>query len=112
MKFAFKDAYHWGNPGYEGSYGNKDVSPAASASLVALDGKHGAARSPVSDRLVYILEGSGEFKVGKETHSVAATDVVIIPKNTPFDLEGKLRCLVVHMPAYDHESEVFLDALS
>jgi mannose-6-phosphate isomerase-like protein (cupin superfamily) len=106
MKFTFDDAFHWGDLGFEGwSYGNKDVSPFASASVVALDGNHGAAKSPVSDRLIYVLEGAGEFTVGAERHSVAATDVVMIPKHTPFDVRGKLRYLVVHMPAYDHEAE-------
>lgn len=110
MKFSLETAYHWSLPGgIEGwSYGSKDVSPAASASVVHLDGRHGKSMSPVSDRVVYILDGEGEFVVGDDVFPVRETDV-IISKNTPFDCSGKMKYVVVHVPAYDYDLEVDLE---
>lgn len=63
MKFTLDTVYHWTLPGgIEGwSYGSKDVSPVASASMVNLDGRHGKSKSLVNDRVMYILDGEGEF---------------------------------------------------
>lgn len=111
MKFSLDTAWHWELPGgLEGwSYGSKDVSPVASASVVHVNGRHGRSKTTVSDRVVYILEGEAEFTVGDEVFQVHATDVVIIPKNTPFDYQGNMKLLVVHVPAYDWDHEVSLE---
>ena len=111
MKFTLETAWHWSVPGgLEGwSYGSKDVSPVASASVVQVNGRHGKSKTTVSDRVVYILEGEGEYVVGDEVFPVHHTDVIIIPKNTAFDCSGTMRLLVVHVPAYDHEHEMSLE---
>jgi mannose-6-phosphate isomerase-like protein (cupin superfamily) len=111
MKFTLEMAWHWSIPGgIEGwSYGSKEVSPAASASVVHVDGRHGKSKSTVSDRVVYILEGEGEYVVGDEAVRVRPTDVIVIPKNAAFDCSGKMKYLVVHVPAYDHDHEVSLE---
>lgn len=111
MKFTLQTAYHWRmSDEIEGwSYGSKDVSPVASASVVHLDGRHGKTKTLVSDRVVYVLEGEGEFVIGDEVFPVHPTDVIIIPKNTPLDCSGKMNYIVVHVPAYDYHQEVSLE---
>ena len=109
MKLTKADAYRWSFGDLEGwSYGSKETSPVATASVVQVNGRHGRAKSTVSDRLVYILEGAGEFELGTAKFPVEATDIVVIPKNTAFDYHGTLRLLVVHVPAYDQDGEVSL----
>ena len=111
MKLTLETAWHWSSPGgLEGwSYGSKDVSPAASASVVHVNGRHGKSKTTVSDRVVYILEGEGEYVVGGEVFPVHQTDVIIIPKNTAFDCSGKMKALVVSVPAFDPEHEMSLE---
>lgn len=77
--------------------------------MVHLDGRHGKSKTTVSDRVVYILEGEGEFIVGENVFDVRQTDIIIIPKNTAFDCNGKMKYLLVHVPAYDHDHEVSLE---
>jgi mannose-6-phosphate isomerase-like protein (cupin superfamily) len=107
MKLTLDTAYLWSMPGLEGrSYGSKEISPVASASVIEVDGRHGKGKTTVSDRVFYILEGDGEFTVGDEVFMVGSTDVVVIPKNTIFDYSGKMKLIVVHVPAYDWDYEV------
>ncbi len=111
MKFSQETINHWSIPGgIEGwSYGTKDVSPAASASVINIDGRHGKTKSPVSDRVIYVLEGEGEFIIGDEVFAVGPTDVIICPKNTSFECSGKMKYFLVHVPAYDYEQEISLE---
>jgi mannose-6-phosphate isomerase-like protein (cupin superfamily) len=109
MKMTKAEAARWAYGDLEGwSYGSKDTSPTATASVVHVNGRHGRGKTTVSDRLFYILEGTGEFEVGDRRFPVEATDIVVVPKDTPFDYNGTLRLLVVHVPAYDHDHEVAL----
>ena len=110
MKFSLDTAQAWSMPGLEGrSYGSKDILPTASASVIEVDGRHGKAKTAISDRVFYILEGEGEFVVGDEVFPVRSTDVIVVPKNTPFDYSGKMKLFLVHVPAYDWDQEVSLE---
>ncbi|HLA07924.1 MAG TPA: hypothetical protein VJ022_10800 [Anaerolineales bacterium] len=110
MKFSRDTAYHFSWPGIEGwAYGSKDVLPTASASVIQVDGRHGKGKTTVSDRVFYILEGTGEFVVGDDVIPVQGTDIIVVPKNTSFDYQGKMTLLLVHVPAYDQEHEVNLE---
>jgi mannose-6-phosphate isomerase-like protein (cupin superfamily) len=110
MKFSLEMAYHWSMPGLEGwAYGSKEVLPVASASVIDVDGRHGKSKSTVSDRVLYVLDGEGEFIVEDDVFPVGRSDVIIIPKNTAFDYSGKMKLFLVHVPAYDPEHEVSLE---
>lgn len=63
-----------------------------------------------SDRVYLILEGQGEFIVGNEVIPVAKDDVLIIPRNTEYDYWGQLRLFLVHIPAYEKDSDINLEA--
>jgi mannose-6-phosphate isomerase-like protein (cupin superfamily) len=96
--------------GIEGwSYGSKEVSPVASASLITIDGRHSKTKSLVSDRVFYVLEGEGEFIIGDEAFTAGPTDVLICPKNTSFECNGKMKYFLVHVPAYNYDREVRLE---
>jgi mannose-6-phosphate isomerase-like protein (cupin superfamily) len=64
-------------------------------------GRHGRIKQPISDRIYLILEGEGEFffgEEGDEVVSVARDDVLLIPKDTAYDYQGRMRLFLVHTP--------------
>lgn len=57
---------------------------------------------------MYILNGSGKVYADESVFDVAAEDVVFIPSNCKFAVEGQLEYLTVDVPAYypEQSSEV------
>jgi mannose-6-phosphate isomerase-like protein (cupin superfamily) len=113
MKFTLKNAKEFGWGGLKGwAYNSKDDFAHASAAIFKVTGSHGKVKSTKSDRVYLVLEGKGQFVVGDEKTDVEKDDVIIIPKNTPYDYKtvgGKLKLFLVHTPAYDEKTEVKLD---
>lgn len=114
MKFSLSDAYEFGWDGLKGrAYNSSDDFPGASAAYFEVSEKgHGRVRTTLSDRVYYIMDGQGEFVINGKTTPVTATDVVIVPKNTPYDYRAAdgtvLKLFLVHAPAYDATKEVKL----
>jgi mannose-6-phosphate isomerase-like protein (cupin superfamily) len=94
-------------------YSTKDDFAGASAVYFEVTGSHGLTKTPVSDRVYYVMAGHGEFIMGGETVPVGPTDVVVVPKNTEYDYwaaSGEtLKLFLVHAPAFDGEAEIKLD---
>lgn len=113
MKFRLKEAFQFGWDGLKGwAYNSKDDFAGASAAYFEVEGKHGKVKSKKSDGVYYVVEGKGEFVVGGETVLVEKSEVVIVPKNTPYDyrsIEGTIKLFLVHCPAFDPEGEVKLE---
>ena len=112
MKFSLKDAHKFGWEGLEGwAYNSVDDFAPASAAYFIVTGSHGKVKTEVSDRVYFVVEGRGIFVIdGKETH-VEKDDVIIVPKNTPYDYkaeDGEMRLLLVHAPAYNPDKEILL----
>lgn len=73
-------------------------------------------RHPISDEILYFVEGTGECLVGSETYSVKSGDLVFVPKNSPHSIRNthssaKMVCILAqsplpceHVPVEDHES--------
>ena len=113
MKFTLKDAYKFGWDGLQGfAYNSKEDFANASAALFEVRGNHGKVKTTVSDRVYYVIEGEGEFIINDEIISISATDVVIVPKNIPYDYRVKdgqiMKLFLVHTPAYEETSEIKL----
>ena len=113
LKFKLRDAKQFGWEGLDGwSLSSKEDFERASAAMFEVTEKHGKIKSLVSDRIYLILEGSGEFTINEDTVSVEKNDVIIVPKNTPYDYKttkGKLRLFLVHAPAFDNTKEIKLE---
>ncbi len=113
MKFKLKDANVFGWEGLKGwGYSSKDDFSNASAAYFEVTGKHGMIKNTVSDRIYLVLDGKGEFIIDGEVIPVEKTDVVIVPKNTPYDYqakEGVLKLFLAHAPAFDSSADVKLD---
>ena len=113
LKFKLKDAYKFGWKGLKGvAYNSKEDFKKASAALFEVTGRHGKVKSLVSDRIYLVLEGKGEFIANEKIVPVEKNDVIIIPKNTPYDykaVRGTLKLFLVHAPAFDENKEVKLE---
>lgn len=71
--------------------------------------RHGLIKNMASDRIYLVLEGQGRFTVAGEAFDVAKGDVVLVPRNTPYDYEGQLKLFLVHSPANNDEADISLE---
>ena len=109
MRFKLKDAYKFGWKGLKGwAYNSKNDFPNASATYFEVTGKHGKIKTTKSDRVYLVLEGKGEFIINDKVINVEKDDVIIVPKNTPYDYKAKrgiMKLFLVHTPAFEPEAE-------
>ena len=114
MKFSLKDAHEFKWEGLKGwAYNSKEDFANASGAYFELTGSHGKVRTDKSDRVYFVVGGEGEFTIGGKVFSVGEKDVVIVPKNTPYDYRargGVLKLFLVHTPAFDPDFEIKLDS--
>ncbi len=50
--------------------------------------------------VMYILKGKGRVYAGKQHFSVVAEDVVFVPKDTPFAVDGDFEYVTFSIPAF------------
>ncbi len=65
-----------------------------------------------TDRLYFVIKGKGEFIINSEVIPVKETDVVIIPKNTPYEYRGIMKCFLVNSPAFDRSKEIIMEKIT
>lgn len=112
MKFTLEDARKFGWEGWGGwAYSSKEDFSSASTLYIEATKSHGKVKTTLSDRIYYVVDGKGEFDIDDEIVLVKKGDVVIVPKNTPYDYwaRGILKLFLVHVPAFDPEYEVKLE---
>ncbi len=80
-----------------------------SGSLVEIDGKHGKIMSKRDDRIYFILEGKGKFVINEKENKVEKYDLVFVPKNTSYDIQGKMKYFLVCSPEIKPGDDVTLD---
>ena len=70
-------------------------------------GHHGPMTCFESDRVMFLVEGEAEARVGNESPGkVSAGDFVLIPRGTPYEFSGDFTYLVINAPAYREGSDV------
>jgi len=114
MKFSLRKQNKVGWKGWNAWPYSKNTDFAnASALYIEVTTHHGKVKSKKSDRVYYVIEGEGRFIINNEEFPVQKNDVLIVPKNTPYDYYAKkrttLRLFLVHLPAFDPEAEVKLE---
>ena len=82
-----------------------------SAAFVEINGEHGTLKCLNEDRIYFIVEGEGRFIINDEETSITAQDLVFIPKNTPYDLIGSFKYLLICSPEFNSEDDVFLKGI-
>ncbi len=113
MKFTLKKAVKFGWKGLKGwAYNSKNDFPNASAAYFEVTGRHSKVKTTKSDRIYFVLGDKGEFVIDGKRIPVEKNDVIIVPKNTPYDYKAKkvkLKLFLVHSPAFDPEAKVKLE---
>lgn len=113
MKFTLSRAKKIGWAGLDAwVYNSKEDFANASGIYFEVTGAHGKIKTTLSDRIYFVIEGKGEFIIDGKKYQVKNKDMVIVPKNTPYNyfaVEGVLKLFLVHTPAFDPEHEVNLE---
>lgn len=113
MKFTLKKAIKFEWEGLKGwAYSSKENFPNVSGVYFEVTGSHGKIKTTLSDRVYFVIEGKGEFIINDKVIPVEKNDMIIIPKNTPYDYRTKggiLKLFLVHVPAFDEKHEVKLE---
>lgn len=113
MKFKLEDAKKFGWEGLKGwAYSSEEDFENASAAYFEVKDSHGKVKSTLSDRVYFVIEGKGEFNIDGEEMLVEKEDVIIVPKDAPYDYKAKsevLKLFLVHVPAFSPEHEVELE---
>lgn len=88
------------------NYLTKEDSPDVSLAVSVLRGAIPETANLVSDRIYYFLEADAvlRFGDGADMH-VASGDVVRIPKNTRYSVEGSFRAVLINAPAFEIANE-------
>lgn len=79
-----------------------------SSALIEINGNHGKIKCINEDRIYFIISGKGIFVIDKEEHSVSGNDLIFVPKNTPYNITGKMKYLLICSPAFDPKDDVLL----
>lgn len=79
-----------------------------SAALVEINGAHGKLKCIGEDRIYFILDGEGMFIINDEESNISQNDLIFVPKNTPYNIIGKLRYLLICSPKFNPKNDVFL----
>ena len=81
-----------------------------SLTWVSIEGHHDRIVNHESDRVYYVIEGTGRFQIGDDAavESAGPGDCVLIPKGTPYEFEGDMRYLVINGPAFRSGADTVL----
>jgi mannose-6-phosphate isomerase-like protein (cupin superfamily) len=110
MKFTKRTGYKFDRGDVKGfAYNTKEQFSRMSVALFTCNGAHPKMKSLDSDRLYFLIRGSGEFIINKKIIKVKTNEVVIIPKNTSNSYRGNMKCLLVHSPAFNRKNEIRFD---
>lgn len=110
MKFKLTDGIPFEVGGVKG-YAVTAQAGIASGDVASLkvDGRHGQTKTTLSDRFYYVVAGAGTFEVGGKTFEITCGDLVVVPRDAPYDFEGQMELLMFCSPAFDPSKEVLLE---
>jgi len=75
-----------------------------SIAKIQLKGRHGRIVNKISDVTYYMLEGKAEFNINGKIENAQKGDLVLVPKKSPYDINGNAIYMVIHQPAYNPET--------
>lgn len=79
-----------------------------SAALIEINGNHGEIKSIGEDRIYFILTGEGKFIINNEENTVEPNDLIYIPMNTPYNVIGKMKFLMISSPEFNAKNDIHL----
>ena len=110
MKFKMKDGFKFEVGDIKGvAITSKENIESGNVAYLDLNGRHGKTKTTLSDRFYFVLEGTGKFIIDEKTIEVEKDDVIIVPKNTTYDFQGKMKLILFSTPAFDPKYDVYFD---
>lgn len=88
------------------NYLTSQVTNNISVAISRLNGKIPKTKNIVSDRVYYFLEGMAYIIFDDENIEVKKGDVLYIPKNTFYTVEGTFEALLVNTPSFQINNEI------
>ena len=85
------------------------INPNFSGALIEINGNHGTLKCLKEDRIYFIIEGNGKFIINNQENVVSANDLIFIPKNTPYNIIGKMKYFLICSPKFNPDDDVFLE---
>jgi len=79
-----------------------------SGDLIELDGNHGLLKCLNEDRIYFIIEGEGKFIINNQETIISKNDLIFVPKNTIYNIIGKLKYFLVCSPEFNSNDDVFI----
>ncbi len=79
-----------------------------SAALIEINGDHGKVKCIGEDRIYFILDGEGKFIISDVESEVNPNDLIFVPKNTPYNIIGKLKFFLICSPEFNPMDDVHL----
>lgn len=86
-----------------------ECAAALSITSVRIDGHHRRLRSEAGTRIYLVQDGSGVITVAYQAIEVAAGDLVVIPRGTPYHLDGTMEYLVINQPGFRAGDDQYLE---
>jgi len=80
-----------------------------SGALIEINGDHGAIKCLKEDRIYFIIEGHGIFIINDEKNNISPNDLIFIPKNTPYNIIGKIKFFMICSPEFNPDDDVSLE---
>lgn len=85
------------------------INPNFSGALIEINGDHGKVKCLNEDRVYFILEGAGKFLINDKEEVASPNDLVFVPKNTPYNIIGKLKLFLVCSPEFKPGDDIELE---
>jgi mannose-6-phosphate isomerase-like protein (cupin superfamily) len=79
-----------------------------SGALIEINSVHGKLKCLNEDRIYFIIEGKGEFDLDGEVSDIGEGDLIFVPKDTPYNIKGKMKYFLLCSPEFNPEDDVFL----
>lgn len=77
-----------------------------SGALISIDGNHGKVKCLNEDRIYFIVEGGGKFIIDDEEKVVEVNDVIFVPKETPYNMIGRMKYFLVCSPEFNPKDDI------
>ena len=74
-----------------------------------LDGKHPFMKNINSNRTYYLISGKATFVIEEKEIVVQTGKMLVIPRNTKYDFQGKFDALLVDCPAFDANDDIIFE---
>lgn len=89
--------------GYNFDLSTKDISISVEDCFKGHDKYH---TNRYSEKIYYVLDGEGYFKINGELIRVKKDDLIEIQKNTEFVFAGKMKLLLIMSPAFREQDGI------